>query len=499
MQNPTNKKVDLSDFPELQEGIHPLALIRVKSRLFKANRFSGLDLFSKQETAMGLLMDNLTNELLYGGAAGGGKSYLGCEWLLWMCITFPGTRWFIGRKHLNEIRKSTVVTFRKVCRKHGIPSDWWTYNDNSVKITFENGSVIEGLELMYKPGDPDYDNFGSTEYTGGWIEEAGAVPVIAYEVLQTRIGRHLNDYYGIRAKLLITCNPSRNWLYKTFYQPWKNGLLPVGMEFIQSFVTDNSKRESGYLERLERLKGQIRARLFLGDWDYDDDPLSLIEFDAILDLFTNDYIRPDQTRRYLVCDIALHGSDLFRVGVFYGDVLMEHFYMPKSGGKQIISKIKELQAKHQIRGSQVLYDADGVGGFIGNSGGFIQGAVAFHGNAQPLRRKIRKGHKKTEEVSEYANLKSQCGFMLAEMVNEGKLWAMAVRTEQDRELLTEELTQVKRNKGDSDGKKRLKDKKDVIVDLGRSPDFSDLFLMKMYFNIRESLLRAPHERQISSN
>ena len=302
--------------------------------------------------------------------------------------------------------------------------------DNAkVKIKFFNGSEIKGLELMQKPGDKEFDKLGSTEYTGGWIEEAAGVGVRAYEVLRSRIGRQYNDKYGIKAKLLLTCNPARNWLYSTFYLPWKNDQLPEYRQFIQAFVTDNTKREPGYIEQLQSLSGEIRARLLLGDWAYEDDPLALVEYDAIVDLFTNDYLSPDNSRRRIVCDVALHGSDLFRIGVFYGDVLVEHSCYPKTGGRQIVTAIKAVQARHSIRGFHIVYDADGVGGFIGQEGGFIPGAIAFHGNAAPLKKKIRERKTKKEEVSEYANLKAQCGFLLAEKINEGKMYAAAVTDE----------------------------------------------------------------------
>ena len=139
----------------------------------------------------------------------------------------------------------------------------------------------------------------------------------------------------------------------------------------------------------------------------------------------------------------------------------------------------------------VHLDADGVGGFIGKEGGFIPGAVAFHGNASPVKRK-------TDKFVEYANLKAQCGYLLAEKINEGQIWAKAVVKEEDRETLSEELGHIKRDKATSDGKLRLRKKELIIQDLGRSPDFSDLFLMKQYFDIKESMTRTARERPIGS-
>lgn len=449
---------------------------------FKAGIFEALDLLPKQIQALKVLTDQETDEILYGGAAGGGKTWLGCEWMLWNCLAYPGTRWAIGRHHLKQIRESTVVTFRKVCKKHGIPIEWWKYNEPSVHITFANGSEILSVEMMHRPGDPDFDGFGSTEYTGAWIEEAGGVAAKAREVLGTRIGRHMNDEYGIRGKLLVTGNPSRNWMYREFFKPAKEGKLPPEKKFIQSFAHENEKRESGYLERLERLTGQTRQRLLLGNWDFEDDPDQLIESDAILDLFENIHVLPDETKKHIVVDVALHGSDIYRAAVFYGNVLVEHISMAKSGGAQVLQRINDLRVRHGVRASAVIYDADGVGGFIGGAGGFIQGAIAFHGNAAPI--KINRDKTRT-----FANLKAQCGFMLADDINEGAIYAKGVKDEADRELLSEELAHIKKvDTGDAPLK--LKPKTEVKVDLGRSPDFSDLFLMKKMYDIKLSRMVA---------
>lgn len=475
--------------------------IQSKADCFKAGIYDVLVLSEKQIQALVILTDNETDELLYGGAKGGAKSWIGCEWLLWSCLAYPETRWFVGRHHLTQIRESTIQTFRKVCRKHKIPQSMWDYNDQSVHIKFKNGSYINGIELMQKPGDAEFDGLGSTEYTGGWIEEGGGVAYKAKEVAGTIIGRHYNDRYGIRGKLLITGNPSKNWQYSEFYRPSTTNSLPPERKFIQAFVYDNPFVDAGYKKRLEGLTGRARERLLLGNWEFINDPLALIDPEAIQDLFTNEFVKPNIFEKYLVIDVAMHGGDKLRAGVFYGDVLVDEESMPKSGGQQVLSLAKRLQNKHKIPASHILYDADGVGAFIGGEGGFIPGAIAFHAQASPIipnkdESKFDRDRQQ-KQVSEYAHLKDQCGYLLAHKINEGKMWAKCVTSQEDREMLSEELAQVKAAKADNDGKLKLMEKRLITQAIGRSPDFSDLFLMKQYFDLQKLTKRKSFTRPVS--
>ena len=126
---------------------------------------------AKQIEAFKYLTDSVTKELLYGGAAGGGKSFLGCFWLIVVCKAYPNTRYFIAREELKRIRQSTLVTFSKVAKMLGIND--YHINNHDNYIEFNNGSRIDLLDIRYLPSDPIYERFGSIEYTGGWIEEGG--------------------------------------------------------------------------------------------------------------------------------------------------------------------------------------------------------------------------------------------------------------------------------------------------------------------------------------
>ena len=98
--------------------------------------------------------------VLFGGGAGGGKSWWLCETRLVNCYLYPGYKSFIAREELKRLMASTYLTWCKVCAFHGIPKDEWFLNGQYSYIEFRNGSRIDLLDLKYLPSDPFYERFG---------------------------------------------------------------------------------------------------------------------------------------------------------------------------------------------------------------------------------------------------------------------------------------------------------------------------------------------------
>jgi len=428
----------------------------------------------KQHKAWQYLRDKTTKLLLYGGAAGGGKSWLGCEWEMTNCYFYPESRWFIGREELKRLRESTLVTFYKVLKHHGIPQKHWKYNGQDHYLELYNGSRIILLDLKYLPSDPLYERYGSLEFTGGWIEEGGEVDEGAKETLLSRIGRHMNQEYDLIGKMLVTGNPKKNWMYRDIYLPWKRGELNKETALVKALVTDNDYIDEGYIENLRSLKDEVkRQRLLFGNWEYDDDPNALCEYDSIIDLFTNDHVKEMKSKRYITADIATYGSDKFVLIAWSGFVVTEILAFEKSGGKKIIDEINKFRQKHRVPQSKVIYDSDGVGGFIGGDQGFLSGAKSFVNGARPM------SYKGDEE--KYENLRTQCAYHLAKKINKAEIYIK--NAGQYREQIIQELEQLKSRDIDDDRKVKMIKKADIKSNIGRSPDFLDALLMRMYFEL----------------
>lgn len=474
---------------QVNDLVNGIDLVKLKMEAFKRGLFDFIvetpkGRHKKQEEALSILIDKTTEEFLYGGAAGGAKSWTGCVWLMFMCLLYPGTRWFIGREELKRITESTLITFFKVASWYGLKNGIdFKYNGQKNFLILPNGSRIDLIELKYKPSDPQYERFGSTEYTGGWIEEAGEINFGAYDVLKTRIGRQYNDKYNLIGKLFITCNPKKNWLYTTFYIPAKKGILQPLMKYLVAFVQDNPHIDSGYIERLERTADKSKKeRLLKGNWEYDDDPTAMCSYDDICSIFTNSHVQKTGVK-YLVADIARFGSDKARIGIFDGWVLIEHVSFDISATTLIQDAINALRAKHNIPSKHCIADEDGVGGGVVDNCKI----VGFTNNASPIRLNESKENPLNNAGGEnYQNLQTQCAYYLAKVINGFNFWIECELPPQEQEQIKTELSWLKTYKSDDERKLRILPKEIVKENIGCSPDWRDLFLMKSYFDIHIS-------------
>lgn len=431
----------------------------------------------KQEEALNLLTDSETEYLLYGGAAGGAKSWTGATWLTFMCLSYPDTRWFVGRKELKSLRESTLITFSKVFKAYSIKKDInYKYNGQDHYIQFANGSRVDFKELAKKPSDPMFEDLGSIEYTGGWIEEAGEVTFEAFDTLKSRKNRHNNDKFGILGKIFVTCNPKKNWLYTSFYKPSKQNALPKGWVYIPCLVQDNPFRESGYVDSLRGMKDKAkRERLLLGNWEYDDDPTVLCDYDAICDMFTNDHVKPTG-KRYISADMATRGRDRFIVSVRDGMIIdfTKGADKEKSTAKENEQTLRNVSTANSVPRSQIVADSDGLGDYLES---YLNGIKEFKGGATASDKKT------------YFNLKSECAFKLAELINKREI--KVICSQEQRERIIEEVGVLKEMSVDDDEKRKRVISKDEMKELlGRSPDYLDDLIMHMYFEVTPKGVRA---------
>lgn len=467
-----------------KELINSVRTIDMRIELFKRKDFrfivEGLSkdgelvFHEKQNEALKILTDDKTEELLYGGSIGGGKTYLGANWILFMCLLYPGTKWFIARNELGKLIESSFRTFQEVCRKYEF--DDYKFNANKNHITFGNGSMINLIEVAFKPSDPMFEALGSIEYTGGWIEEGGEIHEEGYKKLMERIGRWRNEEYGITRTMFITCNPKRNWMYRRYYQPFKQGTLSKYAQFLEALITDNVFLGKKYIEGVIRNYEGDKVgteRLIKGNWDYEDNPYQLAEQEMIDTVFDNNHVKSG--KRYITADIARFGSDIARIGVWDGWNLIHVISLDISKTTDIELAILTLRTKYRITKNRCIADQDGVGGGVVDGAGIL----GFKNGGRPI--------KINRDMPNYKNLQVQCLYMLADKINEGDINISADLTGTERDEIKAEFAQIQ-SKGDQNPERKLdcKSKGEIKSDIGRSPDWRDMIMMRCYFDLQRN-------------
>ena len=98
------------------------------------------------------------------------------------------------------------------------PEEHFRYNSQSGLIKFFNGSEILLKDLFSYPSDPNFDELGSLEITDSFIDEANQISSKAKQIVRSRI-RYKLDENDLIPKMLMTCNPAKNWTYSEFFKP----------------------------------------------------------------------------------------------------------------------------------------------------------------------------------------------------------------------------------------------------------------------------------------
>ena len=230
--------------------------------------------------------------------------------------------------------------------------------------------------------------------------------------------------------------------------------------------------------------------------EYVENEGALFRYTSLVDMFTNTVTKGND--KYLTVDVADDGSDKTIFTFWHGLEayridLYEHL---QTDG--IVSTIRESAAQEQIPYSQIAVDAIGVGAGVASSP-LLTGIIGFKSSYSPLRTEKSIVHlpnvhylKDAPLTTEYRNLRSQCVFTLASLVNDHKI---AIKNEDVRikSHIIEELSNYQ-DISTGDGKRMATMKEDIKVILGRSPDISDTLLMRMYFVLKDKLLPDQSEQ-----
>lgn len=213
------------------------------------------------------------DETLYGGSAGGGKSYA----ILWdavgFCLEHKKVRCAIFRRTYPELEKSIIFEFLRV-----VPETWYKYSKQEHRVVFtKTDSVLEFNHCQY---ETDVYRFQSAQYDRLYFDELTHFTEFIYKYLLSRLR---TVKIGLQTQVKSASNPGgigHNWVKERFIDGMEPGINCNRTDensgskyttiFIPAKIFDNSylmDANPEYIGNLSRLPEDERKMLLDGDWN----------------------------------------------------------------------------------------------------------------------------------------------------------------------------------------------------------------------------------------
>lgn len=214
------------------------------------------------------------NEVLYGGAAGGGKTKAMIMDALFRCIKYPGTTAVIFRRTYQELEdtdiKEATVSYPKQIAK---------YNAGRHEFTLLNGSKILFRHCEH---EQDRFNYSGIEVQFLYFDELTSFEQTIYDFLKTRL--RAKKSLGVTPIVRSASNPGNighGWVKKMFvdagpymsiqtqeiYSEALHKSKKIHTQYIPALATENPFITEDYIFQLEMKPEALRRALLNGDWD----------------------------------------------------------------------------------------------------------------------------------------------------------------------------------------------------------------------------------------
>ena len=439
---------------------------------------------TRQMLAIGQLLDPDVEEVAYGGARYGGKSYLLCKWayhhalaIIEHCNLKPSEHpipvGFIGRKQYVDLMSTTLDTWKQV-----IPSSEYRIREQAHEIVIRNTVVIRfgALDITADGADREKTSkFLGAQYVFFCIDQAEETTQDEVKNLRGALRQEINgemlpSYYY---KGLFTANPRACWLRDEFVREPN-----VGKVFVPASPLDNPKITPNYLIKLynayKHRLSELEAML-LGQWEGFAAVNQCISEAMLLE--AKKIIRlPGPVIKFLSVDPAREGDDECVINTMHNTDIVDQVIIGMSPGDVIQTQVAIAARKVGPVGDvPIVIDATGGLGVIGD----IIAATGEH--VIMIEYAARASKPKW-----YYNIRAEMWDHAAKMLEAGRVSLQWDDPELTSQLCAPEYTR-------RGGRFLVEPKSDIKKRLsGKSPDRADAWVQGLYaLEIMRGLIICP--------
>lgn len=245
--------------------------------------------------------------VFFGGARGGGKSWVARIKAILLALFFPGIRILFLRRTFPELRENHIRPMRSMLRGIAI------YKASDKTFEFPNGSIII---FGYCDSESDVDQYQGHEYDVIFMEEATQFTEYQFTTLTACI-RGVNVF---PKRMYLTGNPGgvgHAWVKRLFVdRDFREKESPEDYRFIPAKVEDNRilmETNPGYVRMLDNLPPGLREAWRDGKWDVFIGQY-FAEFDR--EIHVCDPFQPQEWwRYYITMDYGLDMLAAYLIGV----------------------------------------------------------------------------------------------------------------------------------------------------------------------------------------
>lgn len=270
----------------------------------------------------------------------------------------------------------------------------------------------------------------------------------------------------------------------------KASTLCKSVTFVKAGLTENLKlleSDPTYLANLAGQDEEQRMRDLSGNWNFKNAGDDMIRMQDLEDVFNNSHQCDESSKMYASCDIAFAGGDNLVMWKWKGWHVVD-LLVCRTDARTVVGMVSEKLKEWGVPEEHFSYDMNGVGQYFK---GFFPNAVPFNNMAAPIAQSAKddKGIK-----SLYANLKSQCAYLLYLKIKEREISFEPSLLDRKfsgdgfekmplRQILMKERKCMRRSDTSNDKGFALIKKPEMKKYVGHSPDFWESLIYRMIFEV----------------